>query len=82
MECQKCGSDRIMIISGKCADLFYASYKSHEIDGYVPDDIGLKDGGDYVDLDYCLECGQIQGEWPISDPDFEDNDTNWTKERI
>jgi hypothetical protein len=31
--------------------------------GYVPDDMGIG-GGDYVEFDYCLQCGQIQGRFP------------------
>ena len=45
-------------------------YKDKEYDGYVPKEIGLKDEGsygDYVQIEYCLECGQVQGQCPISD---------------
>ena len=80
MGCQKCGSDRIMEINGKTSDLFYGRYKNNETDGYVPDDIGFQGGGDYIDFDYCLECGQMQGEWPIPEPDLSE-DAGWNKER-
>lgn len=69
MGCQNCKNDRIMSINGKTSDLFSAYYKGHEKDGYVPHDMGIG-GGDYIEIDYCLECGQIQGEWPIEDPDL------------
>jgi hypothetical protein len=23
-------------------------------------------GGDYVEFDYCLNCGQIQGQFPLN----------------
>lgn len=66
MKCQRCESDRIMTVSGKCSDLCCANINGNDHDGYVPKDIGLKDRyGDYVELDYCLNCGQIQGKWPI-----------------
>jgi hypothetical protein len=58
-----------MYINGKTNDLCSCEYKGREIDDYVPDDIGLIDGGDYIEMKYCLECGQIQGQWPIPEPD-------------
>ena len=74
MSCQKCGSDRIVSVSGKVSDMFYGSYKEYEVDGYVPGDIGIG-GGDYIEFVYCLECGQIQGDWPLPEPDLID----WSK---
>lgn len=66
MACQRCESKRIMSISAKCSDLCVAAINGNEHDGYVPNDIGLKDwSGDYVELDYCLNCGQIQGHFPM-----------------
>jgi hypothetical protein len=32
--------------------------------GYVPDDLGIG-GGDDVHFAYCLDCGQIQGTFPL-----------------
>jgi hypothetical protein len=32
--------------------------------GYLPEDLGIG-GGDALEIDYCLECGQIQGTWPL-----------------
>lgn len=74
MTCQNgdCGSDRIVSISGKTSDLCSTTFKNMEHNGYVPKDIGLQDTtGDYIVLDYCLTCGQIQGKFPITkDPNF------------
>ena len=60
MNC-KCGSNRIISVSGKCSDMFFARQldTNEEYEGYVPFEIGLE-GGDYLALKYCLECGQIQ----------------------
>ena len=45
-----------------------------EHNGYVLDDINIGGGfGDYIDLDYCLNCGQIQGEWPCRETQLEKN---------
>ena len=32
--------------------------------GYVPRDLGVG-GGDDVEFTYCLDCGQIQGTFPL-----------------
>jgi hypothetical protein len=43
----------------------HISINGKEGDGYVPDDIGIG-GGDYITFTYCLDCGKIQGDFPIS----------------
>ena len=67
--CQRCGSDRIYNIDGKTSDCFCGYFQGKHCDGYVTDNVGIG-GGDYIEFGYCLECGQIQGEWPVKDPDF------------
>lgn len=64
MNCQQCNSDRIVCISAKCSDLSFVSVDTKENDGYVPEDLGIG-GGDYIDFNHCLECGQIQGTFPL-----------------
>ena len=34
--------------------------------GYVPSGLGIG-AGDYVRLDFCLDCGRIQDWTPVSD---------------
>ena len=66
MNC-KCGSKRIAEIGAKCSDLCYTVLPGRkEIDGYAVDGIGIG-GGDYVEFNYCLDCGQIQGTFPITE---------------
>lgn len=67
-----CESNIIMNVSAKTSDMFNASIGNLDYDGYVPTDIGIG-GSDYIQFSYCLECGQIQGEFPVK-PDFEDED--------
>ena len=65
MKCQKCESERIIKVSAKCSDFCVVTYPSgREQRGYVPDlsNIGH---GDYVKIEVCLDCGQIQGKWPV-----------------
>jgi hypothetical protein len=65
MNCQTCSSDRIMNVYAKSSDLNSLSIKGHNLDHYLPDGIGLGDDSDAVSMDYCLNCGQIQGEFPL-----------------
>lgn len=66
-KCQRCRSKRVAGISGKCSDCCSWSMIGDEMtepdDGYVPGDMGIG-GGDYIEFAFCLECGQIQGEFP------------------
>lgn len=70
MACQKCSSNRVMTFNGKCSDLFMASmYDSeadevHEEEGYVIRGVNIG-GGDYISASVCLDCGQLQGQWPV-----------------
>lgn len=64
MNCVSCKSARIASVMAKCSDLCAFNYLDIEHDGYVPEDVGIG-GGDNVAFDYCLDCGRIQGEFPI-----------------
>lgn len=64
MKCQRCGSNRLASIDGKTSDCNSIDIEGKEFDGYVPDDIGIG-GGDYIEMTWCLDCGQIQGKWPV-----------------
>lgn len=68
MKCQKCESERLCSICSKSSDLNSGAVVGTEFDGYVPHDIGIG-GGDYVDFTWCLECGQIQGQFPLETPE-------------
>ena len=73
MRCQKCGGIRIARINAKCDDRCGIDIGDAENDGYVPRDMGVG-GGDYVMFHWCLDCGQIQGKWPLSPTDVEIED--------
>lgn len=65
--CQRCGSARTCKVSGKTSDMFCWKYLGRDWkDGYVPYDIGIG-GGDDVAFSYCMDCGQIQGIFPVGD---------------
>ena len=71
MICQKCESGRILSMISICYKEFFVDINGHKYEGHVLDGIGIG-GGDYVRFDYCLECGQIQGEFPLAKTDFEE----------
>lgn len=73
VSCQRCHSHRVAHLSAKSSDMAFFSLGDKEKDGYLPDDVGIG-GGDYVELSYCLDCGQIQGRFPLPPSDFETGD--------
>ena len=63
--CKTCKSDRIASVSSKASDLHCVQIVGgNEHDGYLPSDMGIG-GGDYVEFSWCLNCGQIQGKFPL-----------------
>ena len=67
MNCE-CGSERLTYISAKCNDSFLANFDNIRYAGYVNPAFGIGDG-DYIEFTFCLDCGRIQGEFPIRNPD-------------
>jgi hypothetical protein len=63
MACQRCKSERTARLGSKSSDLNMVCIGNKEHDGYVPYGLGIG-GGDYVEFDWCLDCGQIQGTFP------------------
>jgi len=78
MTCQRCNSNRIVFISAKSRDLNTVKIDGKEYDGNVPPDIGLGDEYSYLQMDYCLECGQIQGQFPLPESSIETG--KWNKD--
>lgn len=73
MNCDKCNSERIFGVSAKVSDRGLYEYDEKEQDGYAPD-VDNVCGGDYITIDVCLECGKVQGEFPVTDPEFDDDE--------
>ena len=72
MSCQKCKSERIASVGGKTSDMCSVFINEEEHEGYVPSDMNIG-GGDYIEFEYCLDCGQIQGEFPLQPTKIEQN---------
>ena len=77
MKC-KCGSKRIANLYGKCSDMCSVEIGGIEKDGYVPSDMGIG-GNDDIQFKYCLDCGTIQGKFPLPTTKLE---KHATKEKI
>lgn len=67
MSCTQCGGDRFANVNGKCSDLSFTDipHLDLEHDGYVPS-LGVG-SGDYVEVSFCLDCGQIPNWKPVTD---------------
>jgi len=70
MKCQKCNSDRLIYVGGldavhECTD-FEDPKNEWRILG-IPPGVGLGDGSPALDFCYCLHCGQIQGDFPVTE---------------
>jgi hypothetical protein len=72
----------LVSISGCCADRFNATYKGKTYEGYVNRQLGIG-SGDYIEIEYCVKCGRIKGEFPLDniddvfDQEDEDDEYTW-----
>lgn len=70
--CKRCSSDRLMGISAKTSDRLNLSVGAVGYRGYTPPTPVLLGGDfspgfeDYVVLTVCLNCGQLQGDFPAA----------------
>ncbi len=79
-DAKDCNSGRKLVVSAKCSDLCSVQVRDgtfqKEHDGYVPRGLGLRNdndgeaaqainGGDYIAFTLCLDCGKVQGQFPI-----------------
>lgn len=64
MKCQNCNSDRVLNVQSHASDCHVISINGKSKDGYLPRDLGIG-GGDDLRMNFCLECGQIQGKFPL-----------------
>lgn len=67
----KCGSTRLLSVGAKASDLQCWRYEKDgelvgEKEDYAPY-IKSVSGGDYIELEFCADCGQIQQFEPVSE---------------
>lgn len=71
MVCQRCKSERVLSASGKSSDCNSGQIGRKEYVGdYIPEGLGIG-SGDYYEIDVCLNCGQLQGWFPLAISKFE-----------
>ncbi len=68
--CQRCSGSRLARILAHCSDMCSVDLAGQHLHDYVPRDLGIG-GGDDVNFDYCLDCGQIQGAFPLPPAEME-----------
>ena len=73
--CQRCSSSRLARVRAHCSDLCSVDLAGRHLHDYVPRDLGIG-GGDDVQFDYCLDCGQIQGKFPLPRASMEEPPSN------
>jgi hypothetical protein len=61
--CQRCGGLRLARVLAHCMDMAGVDLAGRHRSGYLPRDLGI--GGEDVRFAYCLDCGQIQGRFPL-----------------
>ena len=61
--CQRCGAVAIVQVTGKTSDGCFMRHLHREYDGYVLRGMGVGQD-DYLEFEFCVKCGQIQGEFP------------------
>lgn len=63
MKCGKCGSKNVYEIITKTNDESIRVYKGKK--QYITNDIENIINGEYIEFNVCLDCGHIQGKWPV-----------------
>ena len=61
-----------MDVGAKCSDMCSVSFGDMERNDYAPQNLNIG-GGDYIEFEVCLDCGRMQGEFPIDDETVEEN---------
>lgn len=67
MRCQRCESRRVMCISAKTSDRLNLQIGENHYRGYNLNVECLNDEDmidDYLVIELCLDCGQVQGSFP------------------
>lgn len=70
MICKNCQSKRIAVVTGKCDDRCSVTVNDTALEGYVPEDLAIG-GGDYITIKFCMNCGQMQNNFPLAISELE-----------
>ncbi|MCS7013400.1 MAG: hypothetical protein RMI34_06005 [Chloroherpetonaceae bacterium] len=68
--CQTCLSTRLIKVTAKTSEYCLVEMAGQRRLGSVPNDMNI--GGDeYLEFQYCLDCGQVQGRFPLPTTELE-----------
>jgi len=66
LECMNCKSKRLAFVSAKTSDGLFFESDEERYDGYNKrQELMIDNDEDYISFEYCLNCGQIQSEFPV-----------------
>jgi hypothetical protein len=72
-QCDKCKSDRLLMVYVQGRDMHQLEYKGQDYEGYMVQGLGLYGNyGDATQFKLCMECGKIQGNFPIPEENLND----------
>lgn len=74
--CDRCSGNRVALISAKSDDRCFVELNGNEKIGYPPSDMLIK-RSDMIEFSYCLDCGKIQGNFPLETCDLEKSEDLW-----
>lgn len=67
-----CQSDRLLSLTVEKGDRFFARFRGDPLeDLYAPAVEHITDGM-YIEIEACLDCGKIQGSFPVDSPEVRD----------
>lgn len=77
-KCQHCNSGRVAVISAKVSDMCQSmmvnspEYEPEDFER-VPDDMNIhvEIDSDMLEFQLCLDCGTVQGQWPLPETKLE-----------
>jgi len=52
-------------VQAYCGTTFYTKLGEKRLRGKIPPDMGIGSDLDGVFFEYCFDCGQIKGDWPL-----------------
>lgn len=73
MPCQRCSSERVLFVQSHADDRQFWILNGNSGEGYLPYDFGIG-GGDDVTMNLCLDCGQVQGKFPLPKTEMEQDE--------
>lgn len=71
--CSKCLKSRMLNVSAKCDDKCDVTINGRSECGYVPSGLNIG-SGDYLFFSLCLNCGHVDGKFPLDEHELEQDE--------